>query len=71
MVINSIICEVASWVLVKKKFKDVSMTDIVRDWITCISISPSMKNVWMMDWVPPCMRKLKVNFDAASLGTQG
>lgn len=57
--------------MVKKEFKDVSMTNIVRDWVTCVLISSSMKQTPVVDWVPPCVGKLKANFDGASFGNSG
>lgn len=58
-VVDSITCEVSSWMLTNIAFKGCSLNDMVREWITCISI------------LPPCERKFKVNFDGASFGNLG
>lgn len=67
-VIESIICEVNSWMLLNPAFKDCSLSDMVRDWITCISACPPQRIPPNLDWVPPCEEKLKVNFDGTSFG---
>lgn len=35
VVIDSIVCEISSWVLVKE-FQNCSMNDMVKDWVSCI-----------------------------------
>lgn len=61
------LCEVGSWLLIKKEFKGVTMNDLTRDYITCISIHASRVHP-SREWVPPCTRNLKINFDGASFG---
>lgn len=74
----TIICEVGSWVVVKKEFKGCNLNDMVMDWICRISASPSMTTPYVLDWVPPPEVhnnnkqpyppevKVKINFDGAS-----
>lgn len=71
MVIDSIICEVSSWVLVKDKSKSYSLNDMVRDWRTCISGGLGHPPPILGEWNPPPMRKYKINFDGSSFGNPG
>lgn len=66
--IDSIICEVSSWVILNPPFKDCSLTDMVRDWITCISASPTHRVSPNLVWMPPCEGKIKMNFDGTLAG---
>lgn len=61
--IDSILCEVGSWLLVNKLFKDCFMNLFMRDWVSCISMYPRLFHVRSGGWVPPMVRKVKVNFD--------
>lgn len=54
--------EVSSWLIIKPAFKDISLSDMVRDWITCISVCPPHQIPPKLVWIPPCVGKLKVNF---------
>lgn len=69
-VIDSILCEVGSWLLVKKEFEDCSPNEFMRDWSLCISL-PTKLSPLIGDWVPPPRGKVKVNFDEASFGNPG
>lgn len=71
LAINSIICEVASWVLMKDEFKSCNLNDIQRDWISCISVSPCRTTPFVLEWVPPPKGKVKINFYGASFGNLG
>lgn len=71
VVIDSIICEVGLWLMVKKDFKELSLNEFVRDWVTCISISSASKRVKVLELSPSEVGKVKINFDGASFGNLG
>lgn len=71
VVINCIVCEISSWVLVKKEFNFCSLNDMVRDWVSCISDSNEIDIGSLQRWNPPDIRKCKVNFDSTSFGHSG
>lgn len=66
-VIDSIVCQINSWVLVKKEFNNCSINDVIRDWVSCISDFNGVNNDPLLDWIPPIFGKRKVNFDVASV----
>lgn len=70
-VIDSIICKISSWVLVKKEFINCSLNDLIRDWMSCISDSNGAIIAPIQKWNPPDIGKSKVNFDGASFGNLG
>lgn len=61
-IIDTILAEVCSWVMVTKEFKNISMSDFMRDWVLSHSMLPcqSVRNCQM--WVPPPIGWLKLNF---------
>lgn len=59
--IDSILCEVGSWLFVKEEFKNCSMNLFMRDWVSCISASPRLVQAICGDWVPSMVGKVKVN----------
>lgn len=61
-VIDYIICEVSSWMLTNSVFKGCSLNDMVRDWITCISVYPVLRNPPILEWVPPLWREVQCEF---------
>lgn len=71
VVIESIVCEINSWVIVKNEFASYSLNDLVRDWVTCI------RDFNVACVAPPLRRNsldvgtFKVNFDVASRGNPG
>lgn len=71
LVIDSIISETSSWVLVNNDFKHYSLNDMMRNWVTCILVPLHWKHVLVLEWVPPLDGKVKVNFDGALLGNLG
>lgn len=70
-VIDSIVCEISSWVLVKKEISNFSLNDIVRDWVTCIKDLNVAQKVPPFSWNPPDVGTFKINFDGASCGNPG
>lgn len=70
-VINSIVCEISSWVLEKKEFSSRSLNDLVRDWVTCIKDLNVTCKVHPLCWNPPKVGIFNVNFDGASCGNPG
>lgn len=70
-VIDLIICEVASWVLVKDKFKFCSLNDMMRDWMACFLDVLGRVDPLALMWSPPQVGLFKVNFDGASFGILG
>lgn len=66
--IDSILCEVGSWLLVKKEFENFSLNDFLKDWGTCILPSLRLATIYHNAWVPTNFGKLKINFDGASFG---
>lgn len=70
-IIDSIICEASSWVLVKNEFSVFSMDDMMRDWATCISVPVYGKKEDHGVWTPREAGKVKINFDGASFGNPG
>lgn len=71
MVIDSIVCETSSWVLVKKEFSKYSLNEMVRDWVLCISMSNGGIIHPSLEWSPPDCAIYKVNFDGASFNNPG
>lgn len=67
-VIDTTVFETSSWVLVKKEFSNCSLNDMVRDWVSCISISNGGISHPYLEWSPPDSGIYKVNFDRASMG---
>lgn len=70
-VIDSIVCEISLWVLVKKEFKNCSINDMARDWVSCIMSYNGVKHVPSLPWIPPELGRFKVNCDGASFGNPG
>lgn len=70
-VIDSIVCEINSWVLVKKEFSNCSLNDMVRDWVTCITNLNNANHVPSLSWNPLEVEIYKFNFDGASSGNLG
>lgn len=71
MVIDSILGEVFSWLLVTKEFHDCSQNDFMRDWVACISMTYNPNDRQSKVWVPPLVGMLKLNFNGASFGNPG
>lgn len=70
-VIDSILCEMGSWKLVKKKFENFSLNDFLKDWNVCISPSLRPTPYRPNAWVPPLVGKVKVNFYGTPFGNPG
>lgn len=68
-VIDSIVCEISLWVLVKKEFKSCSLNDMVCDWV--VSASPTFNRNPVQRWIPPNIGQYKVNFDGACCANLG
>lgn len=66
--IDSILCEVGLWLLVRREFKDCSMNLFLRDWVSCIFSNICSIHVRGGDWDAPMVGKVKVNFDGTSYG---
>lgn len=68
--IDSIIREAGSWIFVEKAFQGMSMSTFARDWVTSISSSPPLpfKESNHLEWQPPHLGILKLNFDGSSFG---
>ena len=70
-VIDSIIQEVGSWLLVSKEFLGLSLVDFIRDWVSCISSYSFKVCESEAEWQHPPFGLLKLNFDGSSLGNPG
>lgn len=70
MVIDSIICEVASWVPVKDKFKSCNLNDMMRNWIACISDSMGRSSPLALEWTPPEVGNLRLILMELCLGAR-
>lgn len=70
-VIDAILSEVGSWLLVKKEFVDFSLNDFIQNWNLCISVFTGQGSLGQPPWVPPIRGKFKVNFDGTSFGNPG
>lgn len=68
--VDSIICEVSSWVLVKKEFKGWNLNDMIRDWCRVYRV-PHIAPPLVLDWIPPLGGQVTINFDGASFGNLG
>lgn len=64
--INSILCEVGSWLLVNEEFVDFSLNDFLKNWSLCITSYSCHVSSSYPSWVPPLRGKVKINFDGAS-----
>lgn len=69
--IDFILHETSPWVLRGKGIKDCSMNDMIRNWVTCISISLHKKHALALEWVPPIGGMAQIDFDGASFGNPG
>lgn len=58
-IIDFIVSEISSWVLMKKEFKNCSLNDRVWDWGSCISDSNGANIVSIQLWTPQDMGKCK------------
>lgn len=71
MVIDSILCEVGSWLIVRKEFNDILLNPFMSDWVACIC-SHSIKNRSIgAEWKLPREGNIKLNFDGSSMGNLG
>lgn len=68
---DSIICKISYWVLVKKEFSNCSLNDMVRDWVTCVKDLNIVHHMPSLCWNPLEVGLYKVNFDGASCGNLG
>lgn len=74
---SKVSCEVAdsykrsgSWVSTSKEFRDISISALMRDWITLISINrPSPISILLL-WIPP-LGIVKMNFNGGTKGNPG
>lgn len=71
VVIDSILFEISSWVLLKKEFSAFSLDDMLRKWTSCISIPIHKELGETGEWIPPAAGKVKINFDEVSFGNPG
>lgn len=55
----------------KKEFSKCSLNDMVRDWVSCISMSNGGILHSSLEWSPSECGFYKVNFDGASFGNPG
>lgn len=71
-VIDIIIQEVGSWLVIAKEFHGISLADMVQDWKACILLnSPDL--VGLEGWwqPPPPPGRCKLNFNCSSKGNSG
>lgn len=67
--IEAIIRELGGWLKVFTKFKDLTLTDFSRDWVTTIScLSAPTQPILSLCWKAPPQGVLKLNFNGASKG---
>lgn len=71
VVIDSILGEVGSWLMVDKNFKDLSLNSFMMDWVTIISSSPHNDGAIVKRWEPPLEGQLKLNFNGSSFRNPG
>lgn len=71
MVIDSILYEVASWLMVTNEFRELSLNTFMMDWVFCIFSSPLNQDIVDKGWEMPMEGKVKLNFDASSFGNSG
>lgn len=70
-VMNSIIREMGSWLMVTKEFKELSWSMLTNDWVTSISLNTIQVNKVFMECKRPSVIALKLNFDGFSIGNLG
>lgn len=54
-VVDSILREVGSWLMIMKEFKKLSLSLFYRDWVTSISIQPPQVSKAMVVWKAPAL----------------
>lgn len=52
-VIDAVVGEVGSWQMVMEEFKELSLSDFMRDWVTSISLNGTFHVKHPIDWIPP------------------
>lgn len=67
-VIDVIVRDVSNWLVDTKEFNNISMTDLICDWKTCIMLNVPTKEALNGRWQPPPFGRCKLNFDGASKG---
>lgn len=50
---DSILREVASWVLINKEYKDLSLNNFMMYWITVITMNSMRTTSMPLKWIPP------------------
>lgn len=70
-VLDSIVREVGSWLLISNEFHATSLNDFIWDWTIAISPSISTQQRIGTDWMPPPRGKMKLNFDGSAIGNPG
>lgn len=69
--INAVVSEVGSWLMVTEEFEGLSLSDFVRDWVTRISSSALRADKKSLDWINPPSEIFKLKFDGTSKGNHG
>lgn len=68
-VIEAIIRELGSWLMISRDFKDLLLSYFIRDWASPISyLSSPYTNPKVLAWKVPPQGVIKLNFDGASKG---
>lgn len=70
-VVDSVLREVGSWLMITKEFKDYSLSIFMNNWITGISLNIPRLSKALMDCHPPNMGYFKMTFGGESKENSG
>lgn len=66
--VDFIIREVRSWLVVTKEFKEFSLSIFTNNWVIGMSLNTTWVNKVIVEWKPPLIGYLKLNFNGSSTG---
>lgn len=69
LIIDFILCEVKSWFMMNREFKNLFLNFFfIMEWVSCLYSSPYNDGPIEKGWEAPSERKMKLNFDDSPLG---